>query len=626
MTARLKLLAACAALAATAPALAQPTVASLLPETTVLALHASPEGVDASTLASIVRDLDLEAAGAAARRLAALYGAAAGMGEELEGGGDMGPFGDLAASCPDLAGALEAAAHSFGPTAVGVSVSRFDPMPDVVAVMRPARPDLAASLVAAAVDCLDGTSMGREGDADVYLLADGSDLPLVMGEAAGFVVVATDPELARGALRRAQGSREASFATTRLGALSSALTARGLGVTLNLAAAADAVELYRGLLGEAPGAGTLLDRFVTTLRALGGFAWHATVDVGGVVVESVGAFDARLAEEAGDDELAALLTCLGCETSPPDLLPRDAVALSGGAFSVGALVDWLDSWLADAREAGLAGDDLRGSLEGLLGVDPGATLLDWVGGSWNVAWLDVLATDARPWLQGLPAVVAVPVTSEEDARRGVRLWLDALSNLERVGEGLAEEAGAPAGLGLEGAVAVRERAYRGVDYVRLRSGPTFDLGVAVFGRHLVLGWPAASLHEAIDAYLGSPQVTGVAWRTYESLGLDGGNGVVGYRITDAPAFLRGLAQVSDLAAGPLATAGWLGARGAAAALGEDDRSAVDPEDLPTYDDLLALGDVVTQALEALADRTGVAVGTTELRGGARWTTWRLPLR
>lgn len=46
----------------------------------------------------------------------------------------------------------------------------------------------------------------------------------------------------------------------------------------------------------------------------------------------------------------------------------------------------------------------------------------------------------------------------------------------------------------------------------------------------------------------------------------------------------------------------------------------------TYDDLLGLVDLFTEALELVADRTGVAVGTTEVVDGAAWTTWRLPLR
>src|SRR5690606_20386699 len=82
---------------------------------------------------------------------------------------------------------------------------------------------------------------------------------------------------------------------------------------------------------------------------------------------------------------------------------------------------------------------------------------------------------------------------------------------------------------------------RDVDYLRVRSGPSVDVGVAVFGGHLVVGSPPASLHAAIDVHLGAPPAAGVVWRTYESLGRVGGD-VVAYDLTDAPAFLRGLAR------------------------------------------------------------------------------------
>src|SRR5690606_40384482 len=56
------------------------------------------------------------------------------------------------------------------------------------------------------------TLFRSEGGAELHLLADGSDMPLVMAAAEGFVVVATDPDLVRGALRRARGAGEPGFA------------------------------------------------------------------------------------------------------------------------------------------------------------------------------------------------------------------------------------------------------------------------------------------------------------------------------------------------------------------------------------------------------------------------------
>ncbi len=617
------LIAVAAALALAAPpALAQPALSSLLPETTVLALHVSPEGFDPTTLEALFSDLDVGKATEALSALGGLLGDAdlAGAEEPVD------LLEEIAAGCPELAAALRDVEPALGPTVLGVSVSRFDPMPGLVAATRPADPGLAARLLQAAVGCLDGTELGVEGDSPLYLLADGSDMPLILAETSGTLIVATDPELARGAVRRSGAAGERGFANTRLGALSSGMTSRGLAVSLNLAAAADALELYRGALGDMPEAAPLAERFLTTLRVVGGFAWHVTADAGGLLVESVAAFDERLAEQVGEEALLALLTCSDCLPAEPTLLPRDAVAISGGAFSLRAFVDWVDSWLASAGELGVGGADLRDLLGEVLGVDVDAALLGWLGESWHAATLDVLGTDLRGWLQGLPTVVTVPVTSEPEARRGVALWPEALQGLGELVGSLGAEG--PAGdVRLEDAVSFRERAYRGVEYLRVRSGPTLDLGVAVFGGQLVVGWPVESLHAAIDVHLGTPQPAGTVWRTLEGLDL-GAGGVVGYRLTDTSAFLRGIADVWDLAAGSVATAAWLGVNEAAELLeGEGGASPTSaPPDLPSFDDLIGLADLVAEALELLADRTGVAVGTSEVRDGVRWSTWRLPLR
>src|SRR5690606_20386698 len=65
----------------------------------------------------------------------------------------------------------------------------------------------------------------------------------------------------------------------------------------------------------------------------------------------------------------------------------------------------------------------------LTGVDLDEALLDWVGGSWHSATLDVLATDLRAWAQGPPSVATVAVTSEAAAERGIELLLEAFANV-----------------------------------------------------------------------------------------------------------------------------------------------------------------------------------------------------
>ena len=314
-------------------------------------------------------------------------------------------------------------------------------------------------------------------------MGDGGDFPLVLADVDGTLLLASDPDVLRGMVRRASGDGEPGLAGTRVGRLSGGMTSRGLGLTVNLSAAADALEAFRFLATEDDGTDVLFNRVLNTLRVVNGFAWHATVDSGGVLVESVSTFDARLAQEVGEEELLELLTCATCQLGDPTLLPQDAVALSGGMLPLGAFVDWVDSWLASVSDIGGVpeGWDLRTALAELLGIDADVAALGWLGDSWHAATLGVLDTDLRGWVQGLPTLITIPVSSEQAAREGLDQWPTLLRSL---GD-LTEDMGA--GTEMDGffrpqdAVSVRESAYRGIPYTRYRTGPAVDVGVAVFG-------------------------------------------------------------------------------------------------------------------------------------------------
>ncbi|HEX7002021.1 MAG TPA: hypothetical protein VF164_10055, partial [Trueperaceae bacterium] len=215
----------------------------------------------------------------------------------------------------------------------------------------------------------------------------------------------------------------------------------------------------------------------------------------------------------------------------------------------------------------------------------------------------------------------VPVSSEAAARAGAALWPALLTRLGDLTEDMSSGTDLEGAFRLDQAVSVRDGAYRGVAYTRFRTGPSVDVGVGVFGGHLVIGSPVGALHEAIDVFQGDAAAAGPAWRTYEGLSL-GPAAAQAYDVTYAPDFLRGIAQVSDLAAGSVASVLWFGLQGAAMSMGSD----ADLDALPSYDELIGAADAVTTALRTLADRTGPAVGTSELVNGARWSTWRLPLR
>lgn len=618
------LLLAVVALALPAFAAAQRPLTALLPDTTVLAVEVTPAAFEPGALRSLLAGLDTAEAAAVWDDVQALLvalldeGAAGHEAEDLDAWRDQ-----LAQGCPALATAVEDVEAGGWTAALGVSVSRFAPRPGALVVARAGSRAAGARLLAGAVACFDGRRFGAEGPSTIFLLGDESGTPLLVAERDGALVVATDPDLLRGALRRAGGSGEPSHADARISGYAAQLEPAGVRVTLDLNAVADAMGLFRGAV--VPEAAELFDRLVTTLRVVNGYAWGVALDERGLTVATVGAWDARLAAAEGEDALLAMLACEGCALADPAPVPAGAVAVSGDAFPVHAAVKWVDSWFAELGATGAFGGEtvtLRSLLAGELGFDLDAALLDWFGGSWHATVLGAYGTDLRDWLQGPPTLTVLPVTSEAAAWEGVRRWLAAAEDLDWLAQGLTREAGQARPPRFEEAVSVRELTHAGVDYLRLRAGPSLDVGVAVFDDQLVIGTPVASLLAAIDRRGGSGAGAGA-----ERLGLDAGalpaGRLVGYSVTDVGAFLRGLADVAELAAGTVATTLWLGGYG----LSEAELDLL-PEGaaLPTYDDLLVLTDVAVAALELLAERTGPAVGTTAFRDDARWSTWSLPLR
>lgn len=606
-------------------ALAQAPLDRVLPDTTVLAMHVAPDGFDPAALEAVMAELDVPGALDVIERLVrTLAGAADAVGlDELR---DLDVLAELTAECPALASLARDSEGAVGPMAIGVSISRFDPEPALVFAVRPAGAGMTGEVVDAVVDCLDGRVLGVEGGVPLWLLGDGGDLPLLVADAGDTLAVASDPEVLRGMIRRAAGADEPGFADTRVGRLSGDMTTRGLALSVNLAAGADVLELLRPMTEGEPGADAIFDRLLNTLRVVNGFTLHASLSADGLLLESVATFDATLASEVGEEELLELLTCATCDLSEPVMLPRDAVAVSGGTLRLGAFVAWLDTWLDGAAQMGAVpeGWDTRSAMSELLGVDADTAVLGWLGDSWHAATLDVLATDMGAWLRGLPTIVTLPVTSEVLAREGVATWPTVLSSIAGLAQDLSGDTDLPESMRMDEAVSVRHGSYRGVEYTRYRAGFGTDVGVAVFGGHLVIGSPVGSLHEAIDVYLGAVRLTSGAWRAVEALDVGAGP-VRAYEATATADFLRGLAEASDLASGPFATAMWVAVQGALAAE-QEDATADAPTDAPTYDELIGLADRVTDGLRLLAERTGPAVGTTELEDGVLRSTWRLPLR
>ena len=531
----------------------------LLPDTTVAVFHVGPTSGDLAVLEDVFTQVGGDAAMATFERMLRVFGA--------DMGGAAGEAADIADEivdellfiCPPLETVWDedAAAGLFGPGVLAVSLSPFNPFPAAIAAMRPADPAYAAALQDVLIGCVAEGPPLQQDDVELHVLFDGTELPLVVARFDDTFVVATDPDLLRGAVRLARGSDEPSHLDTAVGRAANAIMDGGLGITLDLGALADGLRSLTGAFPMGPEEEVLVESVLATLASLGGLAGRVTLEADGLRLDGVALPDPA----AGDPQLAALIACDDCGAGPSRLLPAGAAGVSGQYVDLHGIVGWLDTWLT--RLEPLVGErlDARMLVGMLTGLDLDAHLLDWVGHRWHSASLDVPSTDLAGWLLGAGNVTTVGVSDEPAARAAIAAWRDAFDSLDFLLEELLYEFGAmgdPFGPGPSsplpegGLLSVRERTYRDIGYERWRIGPFTDLGLAVFGDHLVVTVPARAMEAAIDVHLGAPDV-------YADPTLGGALAGVPadaptYVVFDVRRQLHGLAQVSDLLAAPVATA------------------------------------------------------------------------
>jgi hypothetical protein len=540
---------------------AQVSVHDALPATTVAAFYAAPGGAGLGVVQEVLDGLDVDAFLAT---LAALGGEAAdasvpGMGLGGLGVGDLvgSMLDEIAAECPDVAGFLIVTSDVWdaisGPSVVAVSISPFNPMPGVLAVARPRDAARASELQDALIACFGSGLVLQEGAVSLHVIGDGSDQPLVLARTGGLFIAATDPELARSAVRLASGADEPRFTDGAIGRASAPLMAGGLGLAIDMAALADALEGLRGVL---PGAefDPLVDRALASLRTVGGFAASMTIDDDGVRFESVLTVD----PSGGDVALARLLACDDCRPAAPSLVPAGVTMLDARVVPIADAVAWLDGWLAEASS--LVGEtlDVRSLVREFLGLDLDALLLDWVGTTFHTAQVEPLGTDARTWLSGGGSITTIPVRDEAAALVGLEGWKAALVNIPGIATSIEAmfdpfaafaESEPAAELDL---LSVRAMTYRGVSYERWRFGPTIDVAVGVFGSHLVLASPAPAMRRVIDVHHGAPSIVADPVLGGALAGIPAQ--ASSYAVADVARALRAAAAVTDLLGAPIASA------------------------------------------------------------------------
>ena len=566
-----------ALLAAVGSVSAQQPLASLAPDSTVVALTYRANDVDLSAFHADLAALDWDGVTETFARLGTAIGddlgglsmrelgALAEFGGMIDGGDVDDALGDLREACPAVGELLpDGLDPLMREGLITVGVSAFNPMPVITAIARPGDLARTQDLQAALADCLGVGPSLEQGGVPLYLFGDGGELPLIVGSVADVVFASTNPDVARGIVRRAQGSDEASLADRAVWRARSDMRTRGLGLTVDLAAVADVVESFVPRGGD-PELELLFDRGLPLLRTIGGFSAEIALDADGVALESVVAVDPA----GGDAALADLLLCPSCTARPMLLAPRSAVGVRSQRLPIRALVDYIDGLLADAGDLVDGPTSVRAAFADATGEDLDEVLLGWIGDDSLTVDLAPLDTRLETLLFGPPRFTAIPVASEAAANAG----LDAIGRvLEPYRDDLAGmfALGAGAGPGLLGAlsdgagldglgelgglsgIAVRHRTVNGIDVRRIQIGLGLDAAVAVVRSHLVIATPASAIDAAIATAAGAPSF--VERPEYRALA-DLATGTLTERAwTDVGASLDGAADMADALSQPMAAA------------------------------------------------------------------------
>jgi hypothetical protein len=406
------------------------------------------------------------------------------------------------------------AENSFAPVEalLAVNASSFSPVPSGTALLRSSDSaitelyqDMQSTLVTCARESGDEsmavTTLDQDGTT-LYVVGDGGDFPVVGGNVGDLFFISTNPDTARGIVRKANGSEEDNLTSSQLYQAAMSRLQPGdnnVGLMLDFDALANLAESAEEVFGEDATGNYAVTRAISMLRTLGGFAGHISATDEGLVTETMFATNPA----GGDEDLLKMINCTTCKVSSPFLAPNTATSISSVYIPVRELIAYADSWVRGLSEASGEPTTLKDVLSEA-GVDIDTLLLDWIGSEAHTFVLKPFNTDAGDLLYGVPQVTVIPVSSPEAAQAG----LDAMGDtfwevyplLFESGFSASDLAGFNAVLGQ---FAVRPYDYNGTTIHRVQYSFNGDLGYAFIGNYLVLGTPSKAIEQLIDTYQGS---------------------------------------------------------------------------------------------------------------------------
>jgi hypothetical protein len=453
--------------------------------------------------------------------------------------------------------------NSFAPVEalLAVNASGFSPVPSGTALLRSSDAtmteiyqDMQTTLVTCAQESGDEsmavTTLDQDGTT-LYVVGDGGDFPVVGGNVGDLFFISTNPDTARGIVRKANGSTENNLTSSQLYQAATARLQPGennVGLTLDFDVLANLVESADEVFGEDATGNYAVTRAISMLRTLGGFAGHISATNEGLVTETMFATNPA----GGDEDLLAMINCTTCKVSSPFLAPNTATSISSAYIPVRELIAYADSWVRGISEASGEPTTLKDVLSEA-GVDIDPLLLDWIGSEAHTFVLKPFNTDAGDLLYGVPQVTVIPVSSPEAAQAGLDAMGDTFWELYPLlfesGFSASDLAGFNAVLGQ---FAVRPYDYNGTTIHRVQYSFNGDLGYAFIGNYLVLGTPSKAIEQLIDTYQGSRTILDNA--DYQAARERAPETLTTFAYSNDKPNYEGLADVFQLLSQPLAFA------------------------------------------------------------------------
>ncbi len=438
---------------------------------------------------------------------------------------------------------------------LSVSVSAFNPIPAITALLEldEGYSELMVESRSVLLDCLQADmgvplTMLEQDGVPLYVVDDGGDFPVILGNVETLFFISSNPEIARKVVRLAQGGNETSLADTEFYQKSSAQLSSqstGFGFSLNLAALADTLESFTGFIPDEPELRYLTERGLSMLRTLGGASGQLSVTAEGLLSESLLAIN----PDGGDEALLKLALCESCTVSSPLLAPETAIATSSQYIAWRELWTYIQDWATGVGNVSGQRINLKEIVQDEFGFDLDATLFNWLGSELHTFVLEPLSRDLRTIIYNPAQVSIMPVSSPEAARQGISTLIDNFGML--ILQLISMDSDTDLfGSELDSILITQNYRYNEVDITRYRFGPSTDFGYALVGNYLVVGTPAAAIEAIIDTYQGGRTV--LSSPSYQSARANSPQEISAFAYSDDTAQLRGLADILDVLSQPVA--------------------------------------------------------------------------